>query len=526
MDASLQALQEFLSWRGALLPSQARNVGLYGRDLPGRPGKEVRVEEAVRAFLRRHPEHTRWRHDLVKDAGGRTSGIVLMDEEKWDAERAGPGGIRELRIETFKSYDKAALKLFPLTLLIGPNASGKSNLVEALRVLSHLAKGNPLGSLSVPSAEGNGTIRGTVQDFPTDECDSFGFGCDLGVLNALPWTKFQLRIRAAASQVGIAEERLESFSGSGFLYRAPAREATAEEEILVEYNDFGYGGPEAGITCTDQRLVLTQLDTPAAFAKTHGESQRTIPLVTKALRNALSRMVFLEPAPRRMAGYVRLPANSLMDNGANLSGVLYTLCEKLGDKEAVLEFVRKLPEEEIGDITFIRTESDDVRVRVSETFGGHAHVRDAPALSDGTLRVLAVAAAVLSAPERSLVVIEEIDSGIHPSRATALLENIQRVAKKRHLSVLLTTHDPALADGLPTEAIPHVACCFRDPESGFSRLMHLQEFHRYPELIAQGSVGRLMTKGIIEKYLKDPRDPEQLKADALKWLEDWRERAK
>jgi len=80
-------------------------------------------------------------------------------------------------------------------------------------------------------------------------------------------------------------------------------------------------------------------------------------------------------------------------------------------------------------------------------------------LSDGTLRVLAIsqrdealcaiAAAMLSATEGSLVVIEEIDNGVHPNRAKHLLASIRDIAEQRKLRVLLSTHNPALMDALP-----------------------------------------------------------------------------
>ena len=72
-------------------------------------------------------------------------------------------------------------------------------------------------------------------------------------------------------------------------------------------------------------------------------------------------------------------------------------------------------------------------VTLTETFGGKNADYDATLLSDGTLRVLATAAAILSAPEGSLVVIEEIDNGVHPSRAGRLLERLSRAARKRDL---------------------------------------------------------------------------------------------
>lgn len=45
--------------------------------------------------------------------------------------------ITSISVENFKSYGASArLPLSPLTLLIGTNASGKSNLIEAIRLLS------------------------------------------------------------------------------------------------------------------------------------------------------------------------------------------------------------------------------------------------------------------------------------------------------------------------------------------------------------------------------------------------------
>lgn len=72
----------------------------------------------------------------------------------------------------------------------------------------------------------------------------------------------------------------------------------------------------------------------------------------------------------------------------------------------------------ILDISFIETDRDDVMVRLIESFGGQSRKVDAPFLSDGTLRVLAVTAALLTAPEGALVIIEEIDNGVHPGRET------------------------------------------------------------------------------------------------------------
>ena len=63
-------------------------------------------------------------------------------------------------IENFKSYREATLKLAPLTVLIGANASGKSNAIEGLRLLSWIAAGNRLGALRYASQDEDRAIRG------------------------------------------------------------------------------------------------------------------------------------------------------------------------------------------------------------------------------------------------------------------------------------------------------------------------------------------------------------------------------
>ncbi len=101
------------------------------------------------------------------------------------------------------------------------------------------------------------------------------------------------------------------------------------------------------------------------------------------------------------------------------------------------------------------------------------------------------------------MVIEEIDNGVHPSRAAMLLEQISTLAKRRKLRVLLSSHNPALLDALPDSAVSSVVFCYRDPRNGSSRLVRLQDLPDYPGLIAQGGIGHLMTTGVLERFVKN-----------------------
>jgi predicted ATPase len=67
-------------------------------------------------------------------------------------------------LRDFKSFREARLPLGPLTVLIGANAAGKSNAIEALRLLSWLAQGQKLSSIQYAVNSADRVVRGRVED--------------------------------------------------------------------------------------------------------------------------------------------------------------------------------------------------------------------------------------------------------------------------------------------------------------------------------------------------------------------------
>lgn len=406
--------------------------------------------------------------------------------------------LQSIQIQNFKSFREATLPLAPLTVLIGANASGKSNAIEAMQLLSWLASGRRLEDLLLSIREQELSVRGTLGDFLYTG-DRFTLGCTFGPSRDFYRLSFGLMLGLNGDGFKIVDEALET----------PDSEPRSS---LFRYQDRGL--------ISLQQAAFTQLATQTPFETDSQNAQ--IQKAAVQLQQVLSNILFLDPIPSRMRGYSFVQEKSIQGDGAALSAVLYRLMEE-GQKERILDFIRSLPEQDIRNIDFISTPRDEVMVQLEETFGKKTHKRDAAVLSDGTLRVLAVAAALLSVPEGSTVVIEEIDNGVHPSRAALLLDNIKRAATERSLKVLLTTHNPALLDALPVECIPDVVACYRDPEEGDSRLIRLEDLGNYPELVAQGPLGRLVTQGILDRMLKDPNrdNPQERVEQNLRWLQEF-----
>jgi predicted ATPase len=424
--------------------------------------------------------------------------------------------ITSISIQNWKSFREARLSVAPLTLMVGANASGKSNAIEAVRCLSWLAEGRRLTEI-VSSVQGDDQlVRGTIENLTRYHEPSFTLGCET---DDPDWNRYRIVVSVQADGLRVEDEEITGPASGVPLFNVHERGDVFNHGIEVQYNNFSRGGKKPRIPATDEQSVLSQLTTPARFAAGHNKAQDIIPRVVDRFRTALTSTLFLDPSPRRMRQYSFIVDSALKGDGSNLSSVLYELCERRGQKADVLNFVRELPEQNFRDISFVRTRRNEVMLRLMESFAGRRHTWDAPVLSDGTLRVLAVAAALLSAAEGSLVVIEEIDNGVHPSRAGMLLENIERVATARGLRVLLTSHNPALVDTLPTEATPDIVYCYRDPDGGDSRLVRLEDLANYPELVARGPLGQLMTRGILERMVKYQPNPAERQEAAEAWLD-------
>jgi predicted ATPase len=429
--------------------------------------------------------------------------------------------IQSFTIENFKSYKKAELKLAPLTVMVGANASGKSNALEAIRFLSWMAQGQKLSALRFEINQNNAAIRGQLKDVLFRGEESFRIGCEISSpFKDLGGWKMQMELDIReGKEIHILKESMYS-ERDEMLYETYRPTLDLATDITVSYNNFARGGRKPQVVCSDQLAVFSQLSYAGKFDPNHKKSIAVIVPRARLSEQFLSKILFLDPSPQSMRGYSFPSENTLSGNGENISAVLYSLIQQKNEnKKNILSFIKSLPEQDISDIKFLEGPRGEVMVTLTETFGKVNRRMDAGVLSDGTLRVLAIAAALLSAEENSIVIIEEIDNGVHPSRAKLLLNQINKIALERRLRIVLSTHNPALMDALPSDVIPNVVFCYRDKEDGSSRLVSLKDVPDYPELIAQGSLGDLVTEGLLSRFVKDYEGPEAKKEKALKWLE-------
>ena len=425
-----------------------------------------------------------------------------------------------ITIKNFKSYKEATLPLAPLTLLIGANASGKSNAIEAFQFLSWVAGGERLSTLKNRVNDSDKIIRGNVSDLPFRETEQFvlSFSADSSNYESI----FNIRFNEIYFGFEIIETENENFI---FTFDDVADDGIyVSQESLSNNFEIDDNKTIFSIKNSDYSDVFNlSKELLSFFLKENGSPYKIEKIYNDInfLKSLILNAYFFDFVPSQMR-YESLSEKGLRSNGQNLAGVLHYLCEKDGhasdNKTKLLNLIKSLPEQNIIDIKFYVDHRERVEFALIENFANTPKEFPMDLLSDGTLKVLAIATALLSVSTGSTLVIEEIDNSIHPSRAHDILSLMRQYAEERGLKLLLSTHNPALMNAIPDEALADVIFCYRDPQQGDSRLVRLGDLDDYVGLVVQGSLGDLVTRGIVERFVKHPKTKEEKKRQALDWL--------
>lgn len=220
-----------------------------------------------------------------------------------------------------------------------------------------------------------------------------------------------------------------------------------------------------------------------------------------AIVNGLHQILFLSPETHLMRSHASINDYRLKVDTSNISAVLFKLCEEKESRKLLLDIMRSLPENEIIDIEFKEGPLNDVILFLNEKYGDRSEKVDAMRLSDGTLRCLAIMAALLSVEKSSMVVIEEFDNGIHPGRAKELVRVVSKAARERSIDVIITTHNSVMFNALSKEDIAGVNVVYRQ-DDGDGSIIPFIAIPNMPRLLASGKLGDVFSNDEIINYIK------------------------
>jgi predicted ATPase len=415
--------------------------------------------------------------------------------------------IREIGFENWKSFRKANLELAELSVLIGTNASGKSNALDGVEFLAQSARGRDLSHILAGDSTDKG-IRGGIEWASQIGCDTFALSCKIATddtrISYLYRIEVRTRPRVELESESLSriieptkQQRSQVPAERKLYWTDNARLDSASMTARVYNKKRGVPPPRE---CRRSISVLSQLES----SKMPEDVGGAVSLVLASLRGTF----FLDPSPVLMRAYSRL-SSSLENTGANTAGVLAGLpdAEREETLKKLTECAQILPARDIKKIYVEKVgkfESDAMLYCAEDWMvkGKQTEV-DSRGMSDGTLRFIAIATALLTRPQGSLLMIEEIDNGLHPSRAQVLLKMLLRIGVERKIQILLTTHSPAFLDALAPENVRNVVVTLRDVESGCSNFGFLKDLESLYKVLAQQSFGGAVAAGLMEKSFND-----------------------
>lgn len=412
--------------------------------------------------------------------------------------------IKSFIFENFKSFEKAELNIESLTTLIGTNASGKSNAVEGITILAKAATGIDLSTILDGTKSTGAVVRGGSRGCARFKTASFKLGCliDLNEYNDL---LYEMKI-AVGDRVGIEEEGLYLVKcdtlgpKNNKIFKTKKTEA-GRAEIKVQYKN-GIRGNDPDTICVRSSAILPQM---AVKMRRDTEEERTIVKWIERVINHLKNIRMLDPVPSAIRDYVRTTDIELRQNFDNLSAVLNEMCKDEEKKKQLLAVVKELPENDVEDIEFIETKIGDVIFALRERNLNSTELVDARQLSDGTLRCIAVLTATMIGEEGSMVLIEELDNGIHPARVYKLIEQLIAIGKKRNIDIVITTHNATLLNAYKKDELMGVSVVFREKDRGTSKIKSFIDIDNFATMLAAGGLGDAMIDESLLDSLKQSK---------------------
>lgn len=396
------------------------------------------------------------------------------------------GLLRKLTLQGLLSFRDVSLELRPLNVLIGPNASGKSNLIEAVGLLQAAPRGLP------DALRRGGGIEEWLWKGERTAADRFTLGTILDPFDLdrypLPGSagrllEYSLSITKKKQSFEILEESLhegvESLTGERTcLFRARHGEGTVYARALQ-------GGPtvkhELKIGLPSWQSVLHERRDPV-----HYPEMTLLAQWFDGIR--LYREWDLEAIRRPQPTDV--PGDVLEEDGSNLILVLNHLENE--NQQAFSRIEERLDEfyPQFKKLAF-RVEAGTVQLLLHEK--GMVKPIPATRLSDGTLRFLCMLGILCHPTPPPLVGIEEPELGIHPDILPRIAELLREASERTQLMV--TTHSDVLIDAL-SDGPEAVIVCERDfsGQTEFRRLSQDKldawlEDYRLGQLWRKGELG-------------------------------------
>jgi len=406
--------------------------------------------------------------------------------------------LTRLKVSGFKNLVDVDVRFGPFTCIAGPNGVGKSNLFDAIRFLSAMAD-RPLieAAMSVRDETGkaadikslfyrHGDQTEPQMSFEAEMIIPIEGADDLGQIAKATITFLRYTVilsyrkdkPASLGTLEILKEELTYIakrdapknllfphspswrnsvvkgrrSGAYFI----STSGQQENRVIELHQDGGGGKPFPRKAADLPRTVLSF---------TNAAESRTALLARREMQSW--QLLQLEPSALRKPDEFSAPTK-LGSNGSHLAATVFRLASqesntKHSQNPAVYAQIANRLSELVDDVYSISVDQDERRELLTlEVTGKDKTPHAARALSDGTLRFLALAVLAQDPQAQGVLCLEEPENGIHPARIPAIIRLLQDIATDPEepvgpdnplRQVIVNTHSPLVVQQVPEDAL-------------------------------------------------------------------------
>jgi predicted ATPase len=346
--------------------------------------------------------------------------------------------LKSFTVHNFKSLKDATIELPKMAVLFGPNAAGKSNLLDAIQALSRIGtqrtltdalgdpiRGHPIEAFSFPS--------GGLSELLSESSAQFSLKADMTIRREKYTYHITVEIEPSSGRLKTFDEYLALLGTTGEPKGRPAIERVGENLHIRRKSKPAHPRHEpVGLNhsiLSDPRLG--------------GAEYRWLERVRGELADW--RTYYLDP---RVAMRSPQPPSDVGDIGVlgdYISPFLYKLrADRPKHFDAVLRALRSI----VPSVEALTVDLDKRRGTLDLLIRQNGVDYSSRIVSEGTLRVLALCAIAVNPWGGSLLAFEEPENGVHPRRLELIAELLFALALEHGQQVVVTTHSPLFCDAV------------------------------------------------------------------------------
>ena len=350
--------------------------------------------------------------------------------------------LKRLTVRGFKSLKDVTVEFPRMAVLFGPNAAGKSNLLDAIQALSRIGtqrtladalgepiRGYPIEAFSFPS--------GGLAELLSASSAQFSLEADLKVGKDSYRYRIAADIEAGSGRLSPADEYVAQLGARGEAKGRPAIEKVGSNLHIRRKSKPAHPRQEP------LGLNHSILSDPRLGGVEYRILERT--------RRELSewRTYYLDP---RVAMRSAQPPSDVRDVGVlggEIAPFLYRLrAEHPKHFQAVSRSLRSI----VPSVEDLTVDLDKRRGTLDILIRQAGVDYSSRIVSEGTLRVLALCAIAVNPWGGSLLAFEEPENGVHPRRLELIAQLLLSLALEQGRQVVVTTHSPLFCDAVLTGA--------------------------------------------------------------------------